>query len=125
MQSESDTKSDEPSSTDEAPGALFIVPGENEQVYVIEGKPVDANRKLAAEIAEDLRTVIDRATTPSREVQIALASHGGDRAHIEIHGEFPGLNHGFGEGTRFSEVYFQHGASEPSESAIPVDLPDV
>lgn len=121
---QSNTQPKKPSSTDEAPGAIYIVPGEDDQVYVVEGKPVDENRDLAAEIAADLRTVIDRATSPSREVQIALASHGGDRAHIEIHGEFPGLNHGFGEGTRFSEVYFKHGASEPSEKAIPIEIPD-
>lgn len=120
---ESTTQSDERTATGDAPGAVYVLPGEDEQVHVIEGKPADENRELAAEIVADLRSIIEEASTPSRDIRCALSSHRGDRAHIDIVGEFPGLNHGFGEDTRFSEIFFAHDGTEPPESAIEIDLP--
>ena len=120
---DSTTQSDDRVEADDAPGAVYVLPGEDDQVYVIEGKPADEDRELAAEIVADLRSVIEEASCPSRDIRCALSSHRGDRAHIDIVGKFPGLNHGFGEETRFTEVFFAHDGTEPPESAIEVDLP--
>lgn len=120
---DSTTQSDDRVEADDAPGAVYVLPGEDEQVYVIEGKPADEDRELAEEIVADLRSVIEEASCPSRDIRCALSSHRGDRAHIDIVGEFPGLNHGFGEETRFTEVFFAHDGTEPPESAVEVDLP--
>lgn len=119
----SNTQSDGRIETNEAPGAVYVLPGEQEEVYVIEGKPADENRELAAEIVADLRSIIEEASSPSREIRCALSSHRGDRANIDMVGEFPGLNHGFGEDTRFSEVFFAQDGTKPPESAVEIGLP--
>ncbi|MHC3381750.1 hypothetical protein [Haloarcula sp. H-GB5] len=120
---ESTTQSDDHNSDGDAPGAVYILPGEDDQVYVLKGSQADEDRELTAKIVTDLRSVIKEASSPSRKIRCALSSHRGDRAHISIVGEFPGLNHGFGKNTRFSEIFFAHDSAEPPDGAIEIDLP--
>lgn len=109
---------------DDAPGAVYVLPGETEDIYVVEGKPVDEDRELAAGIVRDLREVIEAASSPSREIRCAMACHRGDRVHVNMVGEFPGLDHGFEQGTRFSEVLFASDDTGPSENTVEIEVPE-
>lgn len=110
-----------------APGAVIIDEddGGDRHVYVNADARVGNDHELAAEIAQDLATVIERVASPNREVVSAFSSHRGDRACIGIVGEFPGLDHDFEEGTRFSEVFVEHEKTEPFEGARKADDIDV
>lgn len=102
----------------DAPGAVYVVPTSPQarsRVFVSRGTAVDHDPELRAGIVDDLQTLIQRAAGPDRLIDVAMASHRGDRANIEYHGLSPGLNHGFESGTRFTEVFF--GGSRSREPA--------
>ena len=131
MQSQTQPETSTEKNQDESPGAVYLTFGEDgvSEAYVIDGKPADKNPELAESIIEDLKTMVDRVRDPNREIICAVSSHNGDRAEINICGEFPD---GFWEyesireGTRYEEIFFQHLTDEYAvpESATRFHLSD-